>query len=246
MSQEEFFSFEQALDHLRLKEEELRRLVSEGEIRAFRDGETMKLRKRDVEELGRELMGGEVIDLGDADEDLVFEDDGDLVDPGMATEELTAADTLVEELDELGTLELDVEDDLEELEDLGDEDEEEGEYVAAAPAVDESMQPAAFLAILATTLVMLLSFPALISMGDGHTSDLAQGIGGILYDFEGGAESSGGSSAAEADSGDQDDAGESDSSDGADGADGSDDAAGSDDADDAAEDDGDEAASEDE
>ena len=183
MSQEEFFSFEQALDHLRLKEEELRRLVSEGEIRAFRDGETMKLRKRDVEELGRELMGGEVIDLSDADEDLVFEDDSDLLDPGMATEELTAADTLVEELDELGTLELDAEDDLQELEDLGEEAEEEV-LVAAAPAVDESMQPAAFLAILATTLVMLLCFPAMIAMGDGHTSDLAKGIGGVLYDYD--------------------------------------------------------------
>ncbi|MHC4378649.1 MAG: MerR family transcriptional regulator [Planctomycetota bacterium] len=183
MSQEEFFSFEQALDHLRLKEEELRRLVSEGEIRAFRDGETMKLRKRDVEELGRELMGGEVIDLSDADEDLVFEDDGDLLDPGMATEELTAADTLVEDLDELGTLELDAEDELEELEDLDDEDEQE-ELVAAAPAVDESMQPAAFLAILATTLVMLLCFPAMIAIGDGHTSDLAKGIGGVLYEYD--------------------------------------------------------------
>ena len=183
MSQEEFFSFEQALDHLRLKEEELRRLVSEGEIRAFRDGETMKLRKRDVEELGRELMGGEVIDLSDADEDLVFEDDSDLLDPGMATEELTAADTLVEELDELGTLELDAEDELQELEDLGEEAEEEV-LVAAAPAVDESMQPAAFLAILATTLVMLLCFPAMIAMGDGHTSDLAKGIGGVLYDYD--------------------------------------------------------------
>jgi hypothetical protein len=46
------------------------------------------------------------------------------------------------------------------------------------------MQPAAFLAILATTLVLLLCFPALIAMGDGHTSDLAKGIGGVLYDFE--------------------------------------------------------------
>ena len=61
---EEFFSFEQALDELRLKEEELKRLVSEGEIRAFREGETMKLRKADVENLRSELSG-EVVDLGD-------------------------------------------------------------------------------------------------------------------------------------------------------------------------------------
>ena len=45
----EFYSFDEALKELRLKEEELKRLVSEGEIRAFREGDTMKLRKADVE-----------------------------------------------------------------------------------------------------------------------------------------------------------------------------------------------------
>ena len=60
MTNEDFFSFDEALSELRLKEEELKRLVSEGEIRAFREGDTMKLRRGDVEALRSEL-GGEVV-----------------------------------------------------------------------------------------------------------------------------------------------------------------------------------------
>ena len=112
---DEFFSFDEALDELRLKEEELKRLVSEGEIRAFRKGDTMKLRRSDVEALRAELStGGEVVDLGDSTEELVFEDDAD-DDAGMATQEIADVETIIE-------------DDVEEL-DL----EEDDEPVAAAP-----------------------------------------------------------------------------------------------------------------
>src|SRR5262245_19718314 len=105
-AEKEFLSFEEALRELRLKEEELKRLVSEGEIRAFRDGETMKLRKKDVESLRTELSGGEVGDLGQPSEELVFEDDTDL-DAGMATEEISEADTLLEEqVEEVAEVEL--------------------------------------------------------------------------------------------------------------------------------------------
>ena len=55
MADDQFLSFEDALDQLRLQEEELKRLVSEGEIRAFREGDTMKLRAQDVETLRSEL-----------------------------------------------------------------------------------------------------------------------------------------------------------------------------------------------
>ena len=51
MAEDRFYSFEEALKELRLKEEELKRLVSEGEIRAFRQGDTMRLRQSDVEAL---------------------------------------------------------------------------------------------------------------------------------------------------------------------------------------------------
>ena len=109
---EEFYSFTEALKHLRLKEEELKRLVSEGEIRAFRDGDTMKLRRADVENLKTELLGGEVVDLGGAGEDLVFEDDADLGDAGMATEEITEMDTLLDEdVEDVGEIDLEEEED---------------------------------------------------------------------------------------------------------------------------------------
>jgi excisionase family DNA binding protein len=185
MSQEQdFFSFDEALDRLRLKEEELKRLVSEGEIRAFREGETMKLRRADVEDLRSELMGGEIVDLEDAAGDLIFDEDADFVDPGMATEELTAADTLVEAeatefFEDLEELDLD---DAEELD--SDEELDLAPVGARALAVEEeSFSPLAMGLLLLTTLVMLLTFPLLLSQGDGHVSDLAKGIGGIFVQF---------------------------------------------------------------
>lgn len=47
----EYFSFEDVLGELKLDEEELRRMVSEGELRAFRDENKMKFRKDDVDGL---------------------------------------------------------------------------------------------------------------------------------------------------------------------------------------------------
>ena len=115
---DEFISFDKALDDLRLKEEELKRLVSEGEIRAFRKGETMKLRQSDVDALRMEL-GGEVVDLGDADEELVFEDDDLEGDSGMAPQEISDIDTLLEEeIEDVGEIELD--DEMEEDEQIED------------------------------------------------------------------------------------------------------------------------------
>jgi excisionase family DNA binding protein len=167
----DFFSFEEALDQLRLKEEELKRLVSEGEIRAFREGDTMKLRRTDVEHLKSELMGGEVVELGDSSADLVFEDDFE--DPGMATEELSAADTLIDEdLEDLDQLD-------EEPVALDEEDDEEPAPVgpAAEPVKDD---PLALAAAIGTLIVLLLAGPVLISSSSGHLSDLAASIAGMF------------------------------------------------------------------
>ncbi|HKE00084.1 MAG TPA: hypothetical protein VKE69_03680 [Planctomycetota bacterium] len=86
---DEFYSFEKALQELRLKDEELKRLVSENVIRAFRDGDRMKLRREDVEKLKTELGSSS------GTEELVFEDDSG-EDPGMATVPLAEAETMVE------------------------------------------------------------------------------------------------------------------------------------------------------
>ena len=181
MSQsKEFFSFEEALEELRLKEEELKRLVSEGEIRAFREGETMKLRRRDVEALRSELLGDEVVDLGDATEELVFEDESDLVDPGMATEELVSAPTLLDADDDLDVESLEVEDlDADEM------DERAGAPVAARNRnQEEPTKDGGMLALLlVNAMVFLLVIPILYALRVGTVSDFARSLAGLFTDL---------------------------------------------------------------
>jgi excisionase family DNA binding protein len=177
VADQEFYSFNEALDKLRLKEEELKRLVSEGEIRAFRDGETMRLRISDVENLQSELQGGEVVDLGGSGEELVFEDDADLEEAGMATEEISEMDTLLEEdVEDIGELEI----------------EEEEEVVTTAPVRRQAAaaipEPEAEsmgmrLALIATAVVLILALPIIISISKGEASGLAKSIAGIFADI---------------------------------------------------------------
>lgn len=176
---DDFFSFEEALDELRLKEEELKRLVSEGEIRAFRDGETMKLRRSDVESLRSELSGGEVVDLGDASEELVFEDDTDL-DAGMATEEISSADTILEaDVEDVGEVEL--EDDDDEPARAPVAPARRRSAAAAAVSAEEEDEGVGMQAVLVlTSLVLILAIPVVWSAARGVASPLASGIAGIF------------------------------------------------------------------
>jgi len=172
---DDFFSFDEALSELRLKEEELKRLVSEGEIRAFRDGETMKLRKGDVEALRSELGGGEVVDLGESSEEIVFEDD--LADEaGMATEEISDVDTIIED----------------DIEDVGEIEIEE-EVVAAAPvrragaasrssAKEEEGEPMGIrAAMIITALVLIAALPVMFSVSEGEANGIAKGIASMFF-----------------------------------------------------------------
>jgi excisionase family DNA binding protein len=176
VAEKEFYDFDEALDALRLKEEELKRLVSEGEIRAFRDGDTMKLRRADVENLKKELLGGELVDLGTSTgEELVFEDDADFEETGMATEEISEMDTVLEEgVEDVGEIEI---------------AEEAVEPVAAAVPVrrgaavvvepeTESMAMRAVLIL--TTLVLILAMPVAISVSTGAPGGIAKGIAGLF------------------------------------------------------------------
>jgi excisionase family DNA binding protein len=86
---DDFVSFEKALRDLKLQSEQLKKLVSEGEIRAFRDGQSMKFRKEDVDALASQSSGEDELVLADALED----------DTGMVTEELSEEDTLLVEDD---------------------------------------------------------------------------------------------------------------------------------------------------
>jgi excisionase family DNA binding protein len=171
--EQDFFSFDEALNQLNLKEEELKRLVSEGEIRAFRDGDTMKLRRVDVENLKKELMGGEVVDLGGAGEDLVFEDDLQLEEAGMATEEISDMDTLLEEeVEDVGEVAL------EEEAAEGEETEEEEAApvaVARAAAADEGAGEGMLFRTLAilTSVILILALPVVVGFSKGVPGAMA-------------------------------------------------------------------------
>jgi len=60
-------SFDDVMNELEMDEDELKRLVSEGQIRAFRDDDRMKFRSEDVQALARAraASGGTNIDLGE-------------------------------------------------------------------------------------------------------------------------------------------------------------------------------------
>lgn len=174
MSNEDFFSFDEALSELRLKEEELKRLVSEGEIRAFREGETMKLRKGDVEALRQELGGGEVVDLGEPSEEIVFEDDNLADEAGMATEEISDVDTIIEDdVEDVGEIEIE--------EEVAAAPVRRAAPRAAALAEDEKEPMGITAALIVTTLVMIGSLPLIFSVSAGEASGLAKGIAGIFF-----------------------------------------------------------------
>ena len=82
---EDFLSFEKALRELKMRSEELKKLVSEGEIRAFRDGDSMKFRKEDVQALTAKASGDAELSFADSLED----------DTGMVTEQISEEDTLL-------------------------------------------------------------------------------------------------------------------------------------------------------
>lgn len=91
---EEFVNFENALRELKLSEEQLKRLVSEGEIRAVRgDNNSMRFRRDEIERLkqdtGKTLQYME--DSSDTlTDDLLFDeaDELDVSDEGMATAQI--------------------------------------------------------------------------------------------------------------------------------------------------------------
>ena len=91
----DFYSFERVLRELQMEEEELKRLVSEGEIRAFRDQDKMKFKREDIERWRKGGAGDDTLDVPD---DLVFEEDDADQEVGMATAAISD-DSFLEEDD---------------------------------------------------------------------------------------------------------------------------------------------------
>ena len=170
MAEEDFFSFDEALSELRLKEEELKRLVSEGEIRAFREGDTMRLRRGDVEAL-RDELSGEVVDVGAGEEELVFEDEEVIGDEaGMATEEISDVDTIIEDdIEDVGEIDIDDEEEIVSAQPVR-------RAAARTPAEGEEQTEGMGMraAMIVTTLVAIAALPVVFAVASGHMTSLAE------------------------------------------------------------------------
>ena len=132
----EFYSFDEVLKRLKIDDQRLKKLVSEGEIRAFREGSDMKFRRSDIDNMDRTrpVTGSEdataAIDLsagggaGQSEtltDDLIF-DEGDDVgshEAGMATAEISSQDTFVDEGVGMSTEPLEVDDATQEVSPAG-------------------------------------------------------------------------------------------------------------------------------
>ncbi len=134
---EDYLSFDKVLKELQIQEDELKKLVSAGEIKAFRDADQMKFKREEIDKLKEDKSSSpDVIELLDAEdegeaesaptmdsdssageltEELSFDDEEEEV--GMTTAQISEDEFLSEELvvedDEggmdLGTIDLDEE-----------------------------------------------------------------------------------------------------------------------------------------
>lgn len=84
---DEFLSFEKALRELNMRSDELKKKVSEGDIRAYRDGDSMKFRREDIQAHVAQSEGETELSFADSLED----------DTGMVTEQISEEDTLLAE-----------------------------------------------------------------------------------------------------------------------------------------------------
>ena len=106
---EDFYSFEKVLRELHLQEEDLKKLVSEGEIRAFRDDDKMKFKKEDIERF-RQAADGDLPTIeapsGELTEELFGDDDGGGDDIGMVTQQIDDSSFLEDDGGEIEPIEL--------------------------------------------------------------------------------------------------------------------------------------------
>ena len=181
MSESEFFSFENAIDKLELAEDDLKRLISAGEIRAFREGSKMRLRAEDVVRVAQDLgLGGDIeeVDAGEVleVEEVVFSEDSS-EDAGMVTTQLSEEDTLLDE--DLEVVEVD--EDLEIEEDVSTIAPSARARVAsrgAGVAVEASSSETKgiLVALAATALVMLWGMAFVIAMLSSASNGITDGI----------------------------------------------------------------------
>ncbi len=101
---EDFYTFEEVLSELQIDEMELKRLVSQGELRGFRDGASMKFRKDEVERHRKGRETEPTIILTDSDAEIGLPTDQDLLIDEGARDRETVLNADVFDTEELPTL----------------------------------------------------------------------------------------------------------------------------------------------
>ncbi|MHC5010146.1 MAG: helix-turn-helix domain-containing protein [Planctomycetota bacterium] len=116
----EFYSFDEVLRQLNIDENRLKRLVSEGEIRAFREGDAMRFKRSEIDSLaGRTGRGSQTSDtslteisleeesqptvnVAGAPETLADDLTGPSATGGMRTAEISSQDTFIDQAEDIG------------------------------------------------------------------------------------------------------------------------------------------------
>lgn len=167
-----YSSFEDALRKLELEEDDLKRLISAGEIRAFREGSKMHLRAEDVDKVAKQLGIGSSVSEKDAGRSLQVEDLslGAPGEEGMSTTQLSEEDTL---LDDVETV------------DVGQEAATGAPVVAgrrakAAAAETTKESTGILFAAIVTTLLLVFSIPFAIGMVSARSTGLTSGVIGMF------------------------------------------------------------------
>ena len=169
MSESDFYSFDKAIEKLDLEEDDLKRLISAGEIWAFRDGSKMRLRAEDVARVATDLgVGGEVAeeDAGEVleVEEVLFSESAE--DEGMVTTQLSEEDTLLD--DDLEVVEV--------AEEAAAAAPRAARPARAAAAAEEPANNGLVFAAVATTVLMLWGLAFVVDMSAGRPSAVTQPI----------------------------------------------------------------------
>lgn len=174
-------SFEDALKKLELEEEDLKRLISAGEIRAFREGSNMRLDVADVDKVAEQLGIGSAVSEADASAVVEVEELSLDADDGMVTTQLSEEDTLLDSVIE----DVPVEEAASASKSGGSRSargksagaKQRGSNVTVLPATELSDEGGGLrAALIFTAVVLLFAIPFAIGMISGHSSGITQGV----------------------------------------------------------------------
>ena len=202
----EFYTFDEVLRQLNIDENRLKRLVSEGEIRAFREGDQMKFRRAEIDNMAGKSGRGATSDTSLTE--ISLDDDApkkgaketltdDLLEEpdltkraGMKTSEISSQDTFIDQGGDVGmsTEPIDFTEDVagEEAEEIAAADVAPGKKKPAKGGAPAARRPAAVAAEAHTpgwvVFVLILGFLASIC-GAFVTSSISKGRSNDISGF---------------------------------------------------------------